>query len=91
MGIPPAGGRNERGQIAGGEELRLPPPEHSHIVYCKQAYYGTVYGGRAQARVKDGQAVVVAGRIGFGGDVDGRLGGGTDRGGGGDGQDGYGD
>ena len=50
-----------------------------------------MYVGRAEARVKDGQAVVVEGWTGFGGDVDGRLGGGTDRGGGGDGQDGYGD
>ena len=34
MGIPPARGRDARGEIAGGEELRLPPPEHSHTVYC---------------------------------------------------------
>ena len=50
-----------------------------------------MYAGGAEARVNDGQAVVVAGKTGFGMDVDGRLGGGTDGGGGGDGRDGYGD
>ena len=39
-----------------------------------------MYGGRAEDKVKDGQAVVGAGRTGFGGDVDGKLGGGTDKG-----------
>ena len=45
-------------------------------------------GGGAADGVKDGQAVVVSGRIGLGGYVYGGLGGGTKRGGGGDRQDG---
>ena len=37
-------------------------------------------GGGEEAGVKDDQAVVGAGRTGFGGDEDGGLGGGMDRG-----------
>ena len=29
-----AGGRDGRGKTTGSEDLRLPPPEHSHTVYC---------------------------------------------------------
>ena len=46
-------------------------------------------GGGAEAGVKGVQAVVVAGHNLFGGDADGGLGGGTDRGGAGYKQDGY--
>ena len=48
-------------------------------------------GGGAEAGVKGDQAVVGSGRIGCGGDVDGASGGRTYGGGGGNGQDGYGD
>ena len=87
MGLSPAGGRGGGGGTAGGGDLRLPPPEHSRTVYYDQAHYGPVSGGGAEAGVKGGQAVVGAGRTGFGGDADGDSGGGTDGGGGGDGWD----
>ena len=87
MGIPPAGGRYGGGGTAGGEDLLLPPPEHIHTVYFYHAHYGTVTGGRAEARVKGDQAAVGAGRIECGGDAGGGLVGGTDGGGGEDGRD----
>ena len=34
MGIFPAGGRDDEYMIAGGGDIRLPPPEHSCTVYC---------------------------------------------------------
>ena len=40
-------------------------------------------GGKGEYRAKGGNVVVVTGGSGFGGDVDGGLGGGSDRGGGG--------
>ena len=83
MDIPPAGGRNGGGGAAGVGYQCLLPPEHSHTNYCNQAHYVTLSGGGAEARVKGEQAVVVAVRIGYGGDVDGESGGGTDEGGGG--------
>ena len=33
MGLPPSGGCDFGGGIAGGGDLHLPPPEHSHTVY----------------------------------------------------------
>ena len=47
-------------------------------------------GGRAEAGVKDDQAVSGAGQIGYGGDVNSGSGGGTDVEGGGDRRAGYG-
>ena len=44
-------------------------------------------GVEAEARAKSENAVVGTGRYGFVGDADGSLGGGADRGGGGDGWD----
>ena len=82
MGIYPAGRRDGRGRITGGGDLRLPPSEHSHIFYCKQDYYGPVSGGGSEAGVEGSQLVVVAGRTGYGGDVDGGWGGVTDGAGG---------
>ena len=32
--LPPAGVYYGRGGFSGGVDLRLPPPEHSHAVYC---------------------------------------------------------
>ena len=71
MGLSPAGGRDGRDRIAGGGDLNLPPPEHSCTVYCDQAHYGPVSGGRAEAGVKGRQVVVGEGRTGFGGDMGG--------------------
>ena len=71
-------------RIAGGGKLSLILIENSRTVYCNQAHYGPVYGGRAEARYKGDQAVVGSGRLVIGGDADGGLGGGTDGGGGGD-------
>ena len=56
--------------ITGGGYLRLLPPEHSCKVYCNQYHHGPVSGDGAKAGVKGGQAVVVSGRIGLGGDAD---------------------
>ena len=53
---------NIRGGIADGEDLRLPPTEHSCTVYCNQAQYGLLPGGGEEAGVKGGQALVRAGR-----------------------------
>ena len=93
MGVYPSGGRGGRGRITGGGDLCLPLTEHSRTVHCDQDHYGPMYGSGAEARVKGGQAVVGAGRLGLGGDADIGLGGGTDGGIGGDGQDrgGYGE
>ena len=88
VGLPPAGGYDSRVGIAGGGDLRLPPPENSHKVYRKYANYGPVSDVETEARDKGGIEVVGTGRSGFGEDVDGGLGGGTDGGGGGYGQDG---
>ena len=71
MGIPPSGFRNCRGDTAGSEDLRLPPPEQSCTVYCDQAHYGTVAGRGAYTRVEDDIAVDGSGWIGRGKDEDG--------------------
>ena len=34
LGLPPTGGCDDRGGFPGGGDLRFPPPEHSHAVYC---------------------------------------------------------
>ena len=81
MGVSLAGGNNSGGGIIGIGDLKLLPPEHSHLVHGDQAHYGHVSGGGAEAGIKVGQAMVLAGRLGLGGDADGVLGGGTDGGG----------
>ena len=87
----PSRRRNERGGPAGGGDLCLLPPEHSHIVYCDQAYYGPVSNSGADTGATGLQTVVDAGRGGCGGDAYGGSGGVTDRSGGGEKRDGYGD
>ena len=67
-------------RIAGGGNLSLILIENSRTVYCNQAHYGPVYGGGAEAGVKGGQVVVVAGRLRIGGGVGGVSGGETDKG-----------
>ena len=52
MDIPPTGGRDGRGVIAGGGDLLIPPPEHIGTVYCNQAHYVPVSSSGAKARVK---------------------------------------
>ena len=81
MGVSPAVVRDGGGRITGGVDLRLPSPEHSRTVHFDQAHYVPVSGGGSKARVKGCQAVVVAGRIGLGGDLEGGSVGGTDEGG----------
>ena len=71
MGISPAGVHNGRGNTAGSEDVRLPPPKQSCTVYCNQVHYGTVAGSRAYIRVKDNIVVEVSGWIGRGKDTDG--------------------
>ena len=82
MGLPPAGGSDDRGGTTVGGDVRLLPLEHSHTVYCDQAHYGPVSVGGAGAGFKGDQVVVGGGRTGCGGDADGGSGGGTDGGGG---------
>ena len=74
--------------ITEGGDLRLPPPEHSKIVYCYQYHYEPVSSGGEASRVMGVQSVVEIGRLGLGRDADYGLGGGTDGGGGVDGRDG---
>ena len=87
LGLSPKIGRYGRGWIARGGDLFLPQIEHSHTVYCDQAHYGPMSGGRVEDGVKGGQAVVGSGSPGFGGDVESGSGSRTDGGGGGDGRD----
>ena len=87
MEIPPAGGRDDGGSTAGDGDLRLPPPQHCHTVYCNQGHYEPVSGGGAETGATVLQAVVVSVQGGCGGDADGGLGCRTDIGGGGDGRD----
>ena len=90
MGLPPAGIRDVGGGISGGVYLCLPLTENSRTFYCGYAHYGPVSSGIAEARVKVDQALVGAGHIGCGVDVDGVSGGGTDGGERGYGQEVYG-
>ena len=84
MGVSLSGGRDSGGRINGGGYLRLPPPEHSRTVYCKQDHYGPVSWGRDADGVKGGQVVVESVQLGLGGNANIDLRGGTDGGGGGD-------
>ena len=86
MNIPPVGGSDGGGGNVGGGDLRLLPPENSHTVYCDQAQYKPVYCGGAETGATGIQAVVGTEQVVCGGDADGVSGGGTDLGGGGDGQ-----
>ena len=80
MGVSPYGKIDDGGGITGGGDIHFLPLEHSHTVHCEQAHYGPVSGGGAVYGVNSGQVVVVTGQIGLGQDVDGGLGGITDRG-----------
>ena len=84
MGITPSVGRDGGGGIVGGGDLCLPLSEQICTVYYDQSHYGTLYGGRAEAKVKGGQEVVGSGRTGFGRDMDGGSGGGINGVGGGE-------
>ena len=81
MEIPPAGGRDDGGSTAGDGDLRLPPPQHCHTVYCNQGHYEPVSGGGAETGAKDIKVVVGTGRSGCGIDEDGGSGSVTDGGG----------
>ena len=81
-GVYPASGGNGGGGVPEGGDLRLPAPEHNHIVHYDRDNYGPVYGGKEASKVTSGQLVVGAGMIGIGGDMDISLEGRTGRGGG---------
>ena len=78
MVLYPADVCNGRGGIEGGGDLLLLPLEKDCTVYCDQDHYGPVSGSGSEARLKGSQSVVGAGRTGFGGNVDGGSGGGTE-------------
>ena len=88
LGLTPSGGWNVGGGVTGGGELHLSPTEHRGEIYCKQAHYGPVSCGKAEARTKNGNAAVGTGGYGFEWDTGGGPQGGADRGGRGDGRDG---
>ena len=73
-GTYPVGGGYGGGGVTGSGDLSLPPPEHNHTVHYDKAHYGPVYGDGEASRVKVGQSVVVARRIGLVGDADESLG-----------------
>ena len=77
---PPTGGCDGGGGFTGGGDLRLPPPEHSCTVYCDNADYGPMSGGKVEAKAKGGNKMVGTGGFGFGGDADGVPGGRIDGG-----------
>ena len=87
VSISPAGGSDDRCRIIGGGDLRLPPSENSHTLYCGQAHYGPVSGGGEASGITDGQVVVGIGRPGLKGYAYKVSGGGTDGGGVEDGRD----
>ena len=61
LGLTPSGGCNGGGGVIGGEYLRLQPPEHRGGLYCDQAHYGPVSGGKQDTRAKSGNAFVGTG------------------------------
>ena len=87
MVVSPACGSDEKCGITGGEDLRLLQPEHSCTVHCDQFHYGPVSGSVEASGVTGGEMMVVIGRLRFGRDADGGLGGAIDGWGGGYRQD----
>ena len=63
VGVSSAGGSDGRGTVTGGEDIRLPRPEHSRAVHFDQAHYGPVSGGGEISRATGGQAVVLDGGL----------------------------
>ena len=47
LGLPPSGGGNGVGGLAGGGDIRLLPTEQISAIYCDYAYCGPVSGGKA--------------------------------------------
>ena len=88
LGLPPYGGCEGGGGVAGVGDLRLPSPEHSRAIYCNYNHYIPVSSSKMDARGKGGNAVVVTGGFGFGGDADSGPGGGADGGVRGEGREG---
>ena len=80
MGLPPYGGCNGGGGVAGVGDLRLPSLEHSSAIYCNYDHYSLVSSSKMEARGKGGNAVVGTGGFVFGGDADSGPGGGADGG-----------
>ena len=91
MSVSPSGGSNVIGEVIGGRDLRISPPEHSFTFHCDQAHYGPVSRGGEASGVTGGQAVFGSGCLVLVRDVDGAFRGIMDRRGGyGQASDGYG-
>ena len=71
MHIYPAGRGDVGGGVTGGGDLSIPPPEHSRIFHCNKSHCGTVYGGVDASGVMGVKVVVIAVRLGLGGDAEG--------------------
>ena len=65
LGLPPYGGCDGGGGVAGVGDLRLLSPEHSSAIYCNYDHYRPVSSSQMEARGKDGNAVVRTGRFVF--------------------------
>ena len=63
--LPPCGGCNGGGGVAGFGDLRLPSPEQSSATYCNYNNYRPVSGIETEARGKGDNAVVGIGGFGI--------------------------
>ena len=89
MGVSPSKGCDGGFGITVGQDLCLPPTEHSCTVHRNQAHYGPVSGGGEIPGDKVVQAMVLSGGAGLVGDLNGGSAGGTGGEGGGWGGYGY--
>ena len=80
LGLPPYGGCDGGGGVAGVGDLRLPSPEHSSAIYCNYDHYRPVSSRKMEARAKSINAMVGTGGFGFGGDAESGPVGGSDGG-----------
>ena len=63
LGLPPYGGCDGGGGVAGVGDLRLLSPEHSSAIYCNYDHYRPVSRSKMEARGKGINAVVGTGGL----------------------------